>query len=62
MTYYTTVVCAPATLEEGYDILAHKAMERKWALFKLRPKLHMQAHLVSLRMQVVIRFNLLFES
>ncbi|CAE7453794.1 unnamed protein product [Symbiodinium microadriaticum] len=33
---------------EGYDLLAKTAMERKWVLYKYRPKLHMQAHLVSL--------------
>lgn len=34
--------------KEGYDLLARKAMERKWVLYKYRPKLHMQAHLMSL--------------
>ena len=35
-------------LQEGYGMLAQLAVERKWVLYKLRPKLHMQGHLMSL--------------
>ena len=51
LVYHNTAICYSVPLvqfKEGYDLLAQKAMERKWVLFKYRPKLHMQAHLVSL--------------
>ena len=38
----------PSLAKEGFALLAHEAASRKWVLFKLRPKLHMQAHLVNL--------------
>ncbi|CAE7838196.1 unnamed protein product [Symbiodinium sp. CCMP2592] len=33
---------------EGYGYLAALCVQRRWALFKLKPKIHMQAHLMTL--------------
>ena len=39
------MVCTP---KDAYQRLARMCADRKWALYKLRPKLHMQAELVKL--------------
>ena len=35
-------------IKEGYHHLARMSAERQWCLFRLRPKMHLQAHLVFL--------------